>query len=496
MAETTGTTATELPPRPLPATYWVVPGRLLVGEHPASRSRADAMDRLRRFLLAGVTCFVDLTEPAELPTYEPLLPLATPEGRRIEYMREPIRDHDVPPDDERMSQVVETVDAALEAGHVVYLHCRAGIGRSAMVAACWLASRAGAGKDPLPRLQDLWQESSRSRDWPTVPETPEQVAFVRRWSARFGKATVAVSAGAAGSVADRIRGALLGLALGDAVGAARQRGGEPTGEWTQHTSLTLCLVESLLETGRCDARDQMQRYLRWQHEGYLSASGLPGQATADVARALATYQWRNLPMAGSHDPRDLSTAGLPRVLAAAAFATADPGAAVTLAVDCARTTHQAPLVLDACRYFAGLLVGALRGASADEILPGVYEPVAGLWAMRPLKPEMLAALARKRVAHDPLLRHATWDALHAVANARAAASVGADVGQVILDAVGHGREPALDGALAGALAGALQGASGLAGVEVANLARLDLLEQFAVRLAEHASAAQAVGAGA
>jgi hypothetical protein len=153
-------------------------------------------------------------------------------------------------------------------------------------------------------------------------------------------------------------------------------------------------------------------------------------------------------------------------------------------------------VLDACRYFAGLLVGALRGASADEILPGVYEPVAGLWAMRPLKPEMLAALARKRVAHDPLLRHATWDVLHAVANARAAASVGADVGQVILDAVSHGREPALDGALAGALAGALQGASGLAGVEVANLARLDLLEQFAVRLAEHASAAQAVGAGA
>ena len=44
-----------LPPRPLPATYWVVPGRLLVGEHPGSQSRADAMERLRRFLSAGVT---------------------------------------------------------------------------------------------------------------------------------------------------------------------------------------------------------------------------------------------------------------------------------------------------------------------------------------------------------------------------------------------------------------------------------------------------------
>ena len=491
MAEMTGATATDLQPRPLPATYWVVPGRLLVGEHPASRSRADSMDRLRRFLDTGVTCFVDLTEPAESPSYEPLLPLATPEGRRIEYMREPIRDHGVPEDDERMGQVVDTVDAALEAGHVVYLHCRAGIGRSAMVAACWLASRAGAGKDPLPRLQDLWQQSSRSRDWPSVPETREQAAFVRRWAAQFGRATIAVPVGAAGSLADRVRGAVLGLALGDALGAVRSAGGGPAGEWTQHTSLTLCLADSLLETGRCDARDQMQRYLRWQHDGYLAANGRPGQATPDVARALATYQWRNLPMAGSHDPADLSTAGLPRVLAAAAFAIATPGAAVNLAVDCTRTTHQAPLVLDACRYFAGLLVGALRGAGADELLAGVYEPVAGLWAARPLKPEVLAALARKRVAHDPSLRHAAWDALHAVANARAAAAGSGDVGQVIRAAVGHGRDPALDGALAGALAGALQGAGSLPGEEVADLARLDLLERFAARLAEHASVARA-----
>jgi hypothetical protein len=67
-------------PRPLPATYWVVPGRLLVGEHPGSQSRAEAMDRLRRFLSAGVTCFIDLTEPREVPSYEELLPFATPTG--------------------------------------------------------------------------------------------------------------------------------------------------------------------------------------------------------------------------------------------------------------------------------------------------------------------------------------------------------------------------------------------------------------------------------
>jgi ADP-ribosylglycohydrolase len=488
MAETTGTPVADPARRPLPATYWVVPGRLLVGEHPASRSRADSMDRLRRFLLAGVTCFVDLTEPAELPSYEPLLPLATPEGRRIEYMREPIRDHDVPADDERMAQVVDTVDAALEAGHVVYLHCRAGIGRSAMVAACWLASRAGAGKDPLPALQERWQESSRSRDWPTVPETREQAAFVRRWCALHGHVRFGAGQGAAGPVADRIRGALLGLALGDATGSARERGEEPAGVWTQHTSLALCLAESLLETGRCDARDQMQRYLRWQHEGHLSADGQPGRATPDVGRALATYQWRKLPMAGSHDPHDLTTAALPRVLAAAAFALADPAAALALAVECTRTTHQSPVVLDTCRYMAALLVGALRGADADSVLQGVYEPAAGVWTTRPLKPEVLAALARRRGFEEGPHAHGRWDVLHALVNAREAVSAGGDVGRAIDAAIRHGRDPALDGALAGALAGALQGARGLPASAAENLARLDLLEQFALRLAERGAA--------
>ena len=89
-------------PRPIDAAYWVVPGRLLVGEHPGSRSRAQSMERLRRFLEAGITCFIDLTEPDESPAYEMLLPFETPSGRRVEYLREPIPDHGVPADRARV----------------------------------------------------------------------------------------------------------------------------------------------------------------------------------------------------------------------------------------------------------------------------------------------------------------------------------------------------------------------------------------------------------
>ena len=482
MAEFPGDPDASFPPRPLPATYWVVPGRLLVGEHPGSQSRADAMERLRRFLVAGVTCFVDLTEPHELPSYEALLPFATPDGRRVEYLREPIRDHGVPAGPEPVARVIAMIDDALEAGHVVYLHCRAGIGRSATLAACWLANR-GATPDPLDELQVLWQQSERSRRWPTVPETEEQVEFVRSWSQR-GRAPAAHRAAALG-FEERIRGTLLGLALGDATGAAAHGEGHVAGSWTQHTALALCLAESLIEAGGCDARDQIERYLAWQRDGHLAADGQPGQVTADVARALATYQWRRLPMAGSHDPKDRTASSLPRVVSAAAFAADDPPAAVALAVECSRTTHQSPVVLDACRCYAALLVGALRGEQPAVLFSGIYEPVPGLWKKKPLKAEIISALASPPPAQpDPRHRGQPADVVHALAGARAAVAAACDAEDAIQRAIDAGREPALDAALAGALGGAVWGAAALPAGQIAALARVDDIERLAARLVE------------
>jgi ADP-ribosylglycohydrolase len=468
--------------RPLPATYWVVPGRLLVGEHPGSKSRADAMDRMRRFLAAGVTCFVDLTDPSEVPSYEALLPFATLDGRRVQYLREPIPDHGVPSGRAVMARVLGMIDDALAADHVVYVHCRAGIGRSATVAGCWLACHPHrADDDPLERLHELWQQSARSRSWPTVPETEEQADFVKEWAAERARG-VAVRPGVDSGRAERVRGALLGLAAGDATGNARQADRASTGEWTQHTALALCLAESLLELRHFDARDQIERYLLWRRSGHLSARGLPGEPTADVARALATYQWRHQPMAGSHDPRDRSTASLPRVVSAAAFMSADPAAAVTLAAECSRTTHQSPVVLDACRYFGAVLVGALRGDGTVRVLQGVYEPVPGLWARRPLKPE-IAATADDGPAAAALERASSADDVaSALRNARRAVAGASSFEVAVQRAIDSGRDPALDGALAGALAGAFGGAAVIPVATVAGLSRLDLLESFAARL--------------
>lgn len=474
-----------IPARPIPGSYWLLAGQLLVGEHPGSQSRAAAMDRLRQFLQAGVTCFIDLTEERELPSYEELLPFETLEGQRVEYLREPIPDHGVPESSESMSRAIGMIDAALEAGHVVYLHCRAGVGRSATVAGCWLASRSGSHVDPIDELQRCWQQCAKSRTWPEIPETEEQVDYVRDWSAR-GPGRVSRDAGGRQGLLDRARGALLGLAAGDARGSGVGAGPDASGGWTQHTALALCLAESLLECGQFEARDQVERYVRWQREGQPSATGRPPAVTPDVAKALANYLWRGQAMAGSHDPRDRSTAALPRAISAVLFSPRDPAAAVHLAGECARTTHQSPIVIDTCRYYGAMLSGALNGVAPRSVLEGLYEPVAGLWVRRPLKPAVAAmARAGDPPRPDPSARKTDApDVVLAVARARAAVRDAADFDDALKRACDSAVEPGLEAALAGTLMGALHGAVVIPPSRLAGIAHRDVLESLATRLCE------------
>jgi ADP-ribosylglycohydrolase len=492
-------------PRPIDASYWVVPGRLLVGEHPGSRSRAQSMERLRRFLEAGVTCFIDLTEPREMSGYEMLLPFETPTGRRVEYLREPIIDHGVPADRETMGRIVAMIDGALDTGHCVYLHCRAGIGRSAMAAGCWLAERnAVGGEAALVELADLWPQCVQSRSWRNVPETPEQAAFVRSWQplrltgpldglvrrtpAAAAQANVE-GAGAPLLLQQRVRGAWHGLALGDALGHSDPADAEAPLAWTQHTALTLCLAESLASVNRCDARDQIERYWRWLKDGYCDARGEPGASTAspDIAKALATYRWRGQPMAGSHDPRDVSANSLPRVLAAVLHAGSDVTGAIALAAECSRTTHQSPLVLDACRLYAATLAAALRGQAGSAVLLDVPEPAAGCFGNKPLRKDVRSACTVSAAGRAGALP----EVLRVLVHARRIVNAAPDFTSAIVEAR---RVAVEDGsplaAITGTLYGALHGFDALPPAAVARLVGRAPLE-----LACSRGAGREVGAG-
>ena len=76
--------------RPLPNSYWVIPGRLLAGEYPIGGDYSDARARLARFREAGINYFIDLTEKGELPAYRHLLPVYT------RYQHSPIADTCLP----------------------------------------------------------------------------------------------------------------------------------------------------------------------------------------------------------------------------------------------------------------------------------------------------------------------------------------------------------------------------------------------------------------
>jgi hypothetical protein len=162
-------------PRPLANSYWVLPGRLLGGEHPGACSEAEVPKRIQRLLDGGIDYFVDLTELGEMPEYRHLLP------GRADYLRSAIIDTGLPADVAQTRALVSVLRSALARKRSIYVHCRAGIGRTGLLIGCFLAEEDRDGEAALERLNRLWRQSARSKTWPKVPQTAEQADYVRCW---------------------------------------------------------------------------------------------------------------------------------------------------------------------------------------------------------------------------------------------------------------------------------------------------------------------------
>jgi hypothetical protein len=160
---------------PLPNTYWALPGRLLAGEHPAGVNDAATSRRVDLLLAAGVRSFIDLTWAGEMPSYAGLLP------KKVVYSNLPIPDHSVPQEPARMREILQALERALSGNDAVYLHCRAGIGRTGTAIGCWLRERGTAPEVVLEALNKLWRQNARAARWPWIPETPEQEAYILEW---------------------------------------------------------------------------------------------------------------------------------------------------------------------------------------------------------------------------------------------------------------------------------------------------------------------------
>jgi ADP-ribosyl-[dinitrogen reductase] hydrolase len=144
---------------------------------------------------------------------------------------------------------------------------------------------------------------------------------------------------------DRYRGCMLGLATGDALGTTLEFeqpgniepvhdmvGGGPfnlePGQWTDDTSLALCLAESLIVKKEFDPRDQLERYCRWFMEGYLSSNGTCFDIGMTTRKALQQFMLSHEPYPGQTNPRSASNGSLMRLAPVPLFYASNPSLAI------------------------------------------------------------------------------------------------------------------------------------------------------------------------
>lgn len=300
---------------------------------------------------------------------------------------------------------------------------------------------------------------------------------------------------------ERYRGCLLGLAVGDALGTTLEFcrpgsftpitdmvGGGPfhlkPGQWTDDTSMALCLASSLTERGGFDARDQMERYVRWRHEGYWSSTGHCFDIGNATSAALGRFQRTGDPFAGSTDPHAAGNGSLMRLAPVPLFYADDAVTAIEQAAASSRTTHATRTAVDACRYFAGLLVGAVQGATKEELLVADYCPVPGLWSKQPLHPEVAAVAAGSFKHRNPPEIRGTGYVVQSLEAALWAFHGTANFCDGCLRAVNLGDDADTTGAIYGQLAGAFYGEAALPKQWLELLALRDAIASLAENLLE------------
>jgi protein-tyrosine phosphatase len=144
----------------------IEPGRLIAGRHPCAWGPENAWVDVQELAAAGVTLFLDLTQTGEL---EPYSSLVEPPAR---YVNLPIRDFSIPTR-EGLVATLDVIDAELDGGGLVYVHCWAGCGRTGVVVGSWLVRH---GVDPNVALDRI--AAARGRG---CPQTLEQRMFVLGW---------------------------------------------------------------------------------------------------------------------------------------------------------------------------------------------------------------------------------------------------------------------------------------------------------------------------
>lgn len=296
---------------------------------------------------------------------------------------------------------------------------------------------------------------------------------------------------------DRFRGALLGLASGDAVGTTVEFeprgsfmplhdmvGGGPfhlePGQWTDDTSMALCLAASLLETG-FDPKDQMNRYCDWYRNGYMSSIGRCFDIGTTVRDSLDDFEATGEPFSGATHPNSAGNGCIMRLAPAPMYFYPNRDEAIRMSAESSRTTHGTAECLEACQLLAAILCEAFSGAPKEKVVsPAGPEDFqcekiaaisAGAWKEK-LKPEI-----RGSGYVVDCLEAALW-----------CFEQTASFEQAVLTAANLGDDADTTAAVCGQIAGAFYGDSGIPDSWLGKLAMAREIREMADQLEQANSA--------
>jgi ADP-ribosyl-[dinitrogen reductase] hydrolase len=379
-------------------------------------------------------------------------------ARNMAWYHLPVPDMGAP--DELFEQtwlaVGERLRARLRDGFNVLIHCKGGLGRAGTIAAR-LMIELGCKSDAA--------VAAVRKARPGAIETAAQLRHVmniKPMAERVPDISLAATR-------DRALGAMIGLAVGDAVGTTLEFktrdsyplltdmiGGGPfrlePGQWTDDTSMALALMDSLLEHPSLDEADLMERFARWHEQGEYSSTGRCFDIGITTRQALARWKASGDPIAGSTAADTAGNGSLMRLAPVAIRWWRDREMLRDVAARQSRTTHAAPEAVDACVAYAELLADAIEGRPRSEVLRDRAEIYAG--TIKNIMAGSWRGKTRGAIRSSGYVGHSLEAALWCIGRT-------GSFEEAALTAANLGDDADTTAAITGQLAGALYGISGI-----------------------------------
>lgn len=287
---------------------------------------------------------------------------------------------------------------------------------------------------------------------------------------------------------------MLGLATGDAVGTTLEFkprgsfqpitdmvGGGPfdlkPGQWTDDTSMALCLGTSLIHCNGFDARDQMNRYCDWRANGYMSSTGTCFDIGNTVSHALRNYRRTDDPFSGSTDPQSAGNGSLMRLAPVVLFYHPDRDAILHYTAESSRTTHGATEAIEACKILGLVLAAALDGEPKDKVLSAAADLASGSQHLNEIAAGAYRERSRDKIRGSGYVVDCLQAALWCFSQTD-------NFWDAILTAANLGEDADTTAAVCGQIAGAFYGFDGIPEEWIEKVAMRDEISDMAAGLAK------------